>query len=83
MATLRDQLVQVLVDDLKLDPVRITPDAHLIADLGFDSMAFTLVVGSLENAFSIRLSDEKALACITFADMETLVTDAIAEGAAA
>ncbi|NJL52345.1 MAG: acyl carrier protein [Hydrococcus sp. SU_1_0] len=50
---------------LDIDPEQVTPTAHLVKDLGIDSLSWQELLITLEERFAIRISDEIA---------ETLVT---------
>lgn len=80
---IEEQLVGILVDDLKIDPDRITPSAYLVADLGFDSLAYTVSLASIEVRFGIRLAEQATLNCATVGDLAALVERTLGESAGA
>jgi acyl carrier protein len=62
---------QVLVDELKLDPSAVRPEADLRRDLGLDSLDVTTVAMAIEEKLGIEVTDE------AMQDVET-VADAVA-----
>lgn len=52
-------LKEVLVDRLKVDPDSIKEEANLFEDLGLDSIDLMTVVMSVEERFSIEVSDDE------------------------
>lgn len=58
--------------ELELEqPVR--PSDDLLADLGLDSLALTILAVGLENRFRVKLSQEDAVGVRTVADLAQLV----------
>ena len=55
----------IVSDCLDIDPKQVTPTAHLVKDLGIDSLEWQELLITLEEKFAIIISDEIA---------ETLVT---------
>jgi len=47
-----------LIEEFELDPEKVTPDAHLIDDLEFDSLDFVDMVVVLQKEFGVRLREE-------------------------
>lgn len=52
-------LKEVLVDRLKVDPDNIKEEANLFEDLGLDSIDLMTVVMTVEERFSIEVSDDE------------------------
>lgn len=68
-----ETLVEIFRDDLAIDPTRVHPDASLIGDLGFDSVAFAIGLVSIEEKLGITLQQEELIVCKTVRDVERLV----------
>ena len=66
-----EAIKQVLVDELKLSPDVVRPEADLRRDLGLDSLDVATVAMALEERLGVEVSDE------AMQDVET-VQDAVA-----
>ena len=55
----------IVSDCLDIDPKQITPTAHLVKDLGIDSLEWQELLITLEEKFDIIISDEIAGALVT------------------
>ena len=65
-----------IVEEFEFDPDIMTPDAHLVNDLGMDSLDFVDLVVVLQNAFGVKLRDEPKVRQInTLGDLHNLVLD--------
>lgn len=65
-----------LVSEFELDPGVMTPDAHLVEGLGFDSLDFVDVVVVLQQAFGVTLRDEPRVREVrTLGDLHRLVIE--------
>ena len=53
-----EAIKQVLVDELKLDPAAVRPDADLRRDLGLDSLDVATVAMALEERLGIEVPDD-------------------------
>lgn len=54
----------------------VAPQARLIEDLGYDSLALIELAVAIENRFGIdAISDEQAMGIATVGDLESLVLD--------
>jgi acyl carrier protein len=66
-------LEAILRDDLNVDVSRITPDSHLIDDLGLDSVAFAVGMVAIEDRLGVALSEEELLTCNTIAELDGVI----------
>ena len=49
----------LIADIIEMDPDEISPDAHLVEDLGMDSMMALEILASLEKKFKIRIPEDE------------------------
>ena len=71
--TIYQTLVEILRDELAIDPARVHPDASLVGELGFDSVAFAIGLVSIEEKLGITLEQEDLIVCKTVADVVQLI----------
>ena len=65
-----------MVKEFEFDPGMMTPGAHLVKDLGMDSLDFVDLVVVLQNAFKVKLRDEPKVREIqTLGDLHKLVIE--------
>ena len=65
-----------MIQEFEFDPDTMTPDAHLINDLGMDSLDFVDLVVVLHNAFGVKLRNEPKVRQIeTLGDLHKLVME--------
>jgi acyl carrier protein len=70
---IRSALREVLADELALDAVSIQDDSHLVADLGFDSVAFSVGSVAIEESLGLQVPIRDLMECETFGDLADLV----------
>jgi len=68
MTEIADKVKQVVVDVLKVDPERVTPESRFTVDLGAESMQSVELVAAFEEAFDIEMDEDEALAVQTVGD---------------
>ncbi len=67
---------QSLAEEFEVDPETLKPEAHLIEDLGFDSLDFVDMVVVLQEAFGVMLREEPRVREVrTLGDLHRLVID--------
>ena len=71
-ATTRDQLVDIVVDELRCSAAEVTDTATMEA-LGADSLDAWGLVMRLEDECAVTISDDEAEAIVTFGDLVALV----------
>ena len=54
-----DTVADIIADTCDLDRDTITPESHVIDDLGIDSLDFLDVVFAVDKAFGIKIPHEK------------------------
>jgi len=72
------KITDLIVSHLGVDPDQVTPDAHIIRDLGADSFDTMEMQMSLEDAFNIEITDEEMEAVHTVGDMQKLISGKVA-----
>ena len=63
-----EQVRDVIVDKLGVDPAKITPNASFVNDLGADSLDVVEFVMDVESKFGITIPDEQAGKLVTVGD---------------
>ena len=52
------QVLELIADILEMEPDKIDPNAHLVEDLGMDSMMALEILASIEKKFRIKVPEE-------------------------
>ena len=68
-----ETLVEILRDELTIDPARVHMDASLVGELGFDSVAFAIGLVSIEEKLGVTLEQEELIVCKTVRDVVELI----------
>lgn len=64
-----DEVKKIIVDELNVNPDKITLDASLSEDLGADSLDAVEVIMDLEDKYGITIDDETAKSFKTVKDL--------------
>ncbi len=64
----------IIVEQLGVDPERVTPEASFIDDLGADSLDIVELVMAMEECFNIEIPDEDAEKLRTVADVQSYLS---------
>lgn len=67
--SVEEQVRELVVQQLKVEPDKITPEATIKEDLGADSLDATELIIAMESAFGIAIPDDEALQLLTFGDV--------------
>lgn len=59
MSKVRSEVLEIVSTILEKEPDEIKPDAHLMNDLGADSMMALEILASLEKKFRIMIPEDK------------------------
>lgn len=68
MASVREKVKQIIVEQLGVDEAEVTETASFVDDLGADSLDTVELVMAFEEAFSIEIPDEDAEKITTVKD---------------
>lgn len=82
MATVEEQVKEVLLSILDVKPEEIVPTARVIEDLKATSIDIVEIVTALQNTFDVNVTDEEAGKIRTVGDAVDLLKAAIAKKAA-
>lgn len=70
-----EQLKDLLVEQMSLNPETITPDAELVNDLGLNSLEMADMVVICEDKFDITFAEEDLPGLMTIGDIVTYLED--------
>ncbi|MFO7871517.1 MAG: acyl carrier protein [Kiritimatiellia bacterium] len=68
MSDTLERIKKVTADVLKVDPGKVTEDAHFVADLGAESIQSVELVAAFEEEFDIEMDEDEALSVKTVGD---------------
>ena len=60
MASVREKVKQIIVEQLGVDEAEVKPEAHFVDDLGADSLDVVELIMALEEEFGLEIRDEDA-----------------------
>lgn len=58
MASALDRIADIIAENSEVPRERITPDSHVIEDLGIDSLDFLDIVFAIDKAFGVKVPVE-------------------------
>ena len=67
--TVFDQIKEIIVKELKVDPEKVTPEASLKNDLGADSLDAVEIIMDIEDEFDVQIADDQADSIQTVGDL--------------
>ena len=56
--TIDQEVTQLIAEIIEMDAADINPDAHLVEDLGMDSMMALEILAAIEKKFRIKVPEE-------------------------
>lgn len=72
---IKDQVKEIIVDQLGVDPEKLTDDAKFIEDLGADSLDTVELVMTFEEKFGVEVPDEDVEKLKSVADVVAYITE--------
>lgn len=75
LTAVADAVRRLLAEQLAIEPDECTPEAHVVDDLGADSLDQVELVMALEERFGIEIPDETAEALMTVGQLVAWLTD--------
>jgi acyl carrier protein len=69
------RVMEIIVEQLKVDPEVVTLEAHFIDDLGADSLDLVELIMAMEEEFSLEISDEDAEKIQTVQDAVNYISE--------
>jgi acyl carrier protein len=76
MSVIADKVRQIISDHFKareIDPSHVVPEAHLVEDLGADSLDIVETVFAVEDQFGHEIGEEETEGLVTVADLIALI----------
>lgn len=73
-----EELKKLLVEEMQIDEDKITPDAELVNDLGFNSLELAELVIHLEETYDVEFDEEEAKNLVTVNDVINYLKELIA-----
>ncbi len=64
-----EKIKEMIVDQLKVDPAQVTPEARLMEDLKADSANIMVMIMDLEDQFGITVEDDQIMKLKTVGDV--------------
>ena len=68
MPSVEEKVKQIVVDQLGVEGVEVSPSSSFVDDLGADSLDRVELVMALEEAFAVEITDEQAEKITTVQD---------------
>ncbi|MDD3803841.1 MAG: acyl carrier protein [bacterium] len=73
MSQVYDTIKKMLVQELKFDEAKITPEATIMQDLGADSLDLMDLVNELEKVYEIKIPQEDYVKLKTVGDVASYI----------
>jgi len=80
-AAIKEKVIDIIADKLGIEKETITPEAHVIDDLGADSLDVVELIMALEETFDIEIPDEDAEKIRTVQDIFDYIDRIVANAA--
>jgi acyl carrier protein len=72
----RDSILEIISLVTEKDPAEIAPDAHLVNDLGADSMMALEIMAAIERKFKVIIPEDKLREMTTLNKIVNITQDA-------
>ena len=77
----REEIINIvnefLVDEFEIEEAALGPDAHLINDLGIESLDFVDIVVTIEKEFGFKVKREEITEVRTLNDLYTYIEERV------
>lgn len=73
MADVREGVVKVIAETLKIDPAIVADESRFVEDLGASSMQSVELIAAFEEEFDIEMEEEEALDVKNVGDAVTFI----------
>ena len=78
MSDIKDKVIEIIVNKLGLDKEQVTTEAHIINDLGADSIETVELIMEFEDKFEIEIPDDDGDKIATVGDAITYLEEKLA-----
>lgn len=75
MSNIQDRVIDIVVEQLRLDRSKVKPESKFVDDLGADSLDTVELVMALEDEFDIEIPDDQAEKITTVQEAITFVSN--------
>ena len=75
--TIEERIKNFLVDEMEINPAKITPDARLKEDMGIDSLEVVDTVVFVEREFGFKMKSEEFKDIKTFVQFVVYITEKV------
>lgn len=75
--SMEQKVIDIIVEQLKVSPEEVTPEASFTEDLGADSLDLVELIMAMEEEFGLEISDEDAEKIQTVQDVIDYVKEHI------
>ena len=75
--SMEQKVIDIIVEQLKVSPEEVTPEASFTEDLGADSLDLVELIMAIEEEFGLEISDEDAEKIQTVQDVIDYVKEHI------
>ena len=76
-AEIVEKVNEFLIDEFEIEENALGPDAHLIDDLGIESLDFVDIVVTIEKEFGFKVKREEITKVRTLSDLYTYIEERI------
>ena len=78
MTALEEKIKGIIVEQLNVDPARVTPEKTIVGDLWADSLAVVELTAALEEAFHLEVPEEDIPSLQTVGDVYAFISRRVA-----
>ena len=76
---IRERVIKVVAETLKVDPAQVTPESNFVSDLGAESIQSIELVAAFEDEFDIEMDPDEATAVKTVGGAVEFIADVLKE----